>query len=174
MKTFTTLLLLFFFLSGCAHKTVSQDLSHRTLTFPYGSYQHKVKVEIRNGSYPEKRFEFNGVVLLGSETIKVVGLSPLNSTLFRLTEDRKSEKLEVEIFVEQLKKSEEQIRKFYAVIKKMMLSPYEEQNTQRVIDTPYGPARVQFDKFDKNKIPNLVVVFSSSFNISVEVVGYEI
>lgn len=165
--------ILLLFLFGCVHKSVKQDLSTRNLMFPYGSYQHFVKVEIPQQGREPKTFEFRGVVQIGADEIKVVGLSPLNSTLFRLTEDRKTQVLKVDLFVEQLKKQEGQIRNFYSVIKDMMLTPID-QNKEKPISTPYGPATVKFESFDKNQIPTMVHVVGEKFKIDVEVLGYEI
>lgn len=165
--------ILILLLAGCASQsrrsTVSLD---RPLMFPNGTYQHAVEVVTAGNSR-----HFNGVVKLSAEQVLVIGLSPMNSTVFRITEDRKSGKVQSEVFHSALKPHEAKLIEFYEMIRVMMASPLltaNEKSDQSSVTRVEKGIELVFSKFDQNRIPLEIVIKHPKFRVEVGVKDYEI
>jgi hypothetical protein len=176
-------------LVGCTSKTVQNPAAPRQLVFPYGTYQHDIDVQITARLPPDvafkakdqpKEFHFRGAVLISEKQIKVVALSAMGTTIFRITEDRASGNVETEIYVDALKKIESHMVEYYGVIKEVLTTPLppSASGTQGPLhitkQTPAGLAEIDFKDYDKNGIPTTVDVENSKFNLQIKVLGYEI
>ena len=179
MKTF--FFLIFAFALGCASKTVKDPTAARQLLFPYGTYQHDVDVHLAPDIAAKAKdqpgeFHFRGAVLLSEKEIKVVALSAMGTTLFRISEDRTTGKVETEIYVDALKKVEDRMKEYYGVIREVLTTPLQENLNEVHVskETPAGPTEIDFRSFDKNGIPTTVDVENAKFEIRIKVLGYEI
>lgn len=186
---------------GCASKKTVRDRSaKREMLFPYGSYQHDVDLTIQIPSSPAddretrppKKVHFRGVVKLGADLISMVALSPMNTTLFRIHEDRKTGKIESEIYIDSLKKMQTQMLNYYVLIRKILTTPLSDNSTANVqmtklasgpgaglpermsVMTDAGQAQVQFSGYDSNRVPDRITVENPKFHLDVKVVGYEL
>jgi len=168
---------IFICLAACASKTVKDPTAPRALVFPPGTYQHEVDVVLANlpGDHP-KEFHFRGLVSVSSEAIKVVGLSAMNTTVFRITEDRKSGKIDTEVYVDSLKKVQDRFADYYTVIRSVLTAPARsgQSNDKVTAATPAGPTSIVFKDYDEQKIPNAVDVDHPKFKLRIRVTGYEI
>jgi len=176
MKTFLLLVLSLFFLNACSSKTIKNPEATRSMLFPNGTYQHEVHVRfVHTVPGQPDHFDLSGVVKISNKEVKVIGLSPMNTTLFRLSENRESGQIEVQTYVDSLKKFESHLRDYYLVMRKFLLTPLNSENPepqQAQFDSPSGPVQVFFKNYDQNKIPVKVLVQSPQFEIEIRVVGY--
>lgn len=183
--------------SGCAlpqKKQASAPISaDREQLFPNGTYKHNVRLELEQAPNPEKpdekRFDLKGLAQVQPEMIKVVGLSPFGTTLFKITENRATGEINVETYVDSLKRVESKIRDYYSVLRHMMIAPMKpgkrgamklakanSDGLPEVVDlkTRDESATLKFENYDKNKIPQRIQITHPRFKVDVEVAGYEV
>lgn len=137
------------------------------MLFPEGRYTHRVQIHLPT----QKNYEFDSIVAVSPETIKVVGLGFLNATAFRLTENRTDGKVEVEIFYEPMKKYERRLRQFYSHLRAMLLLEWKGSPTDTVELKGF---KIHFKEYDEHQIPQRIQILRPEFTVEVEVVGYEI
>lgn len=163
---------------ACASKTVQDPRAPRRFVFPYGTYQHEVDLQLLNagGGTPPKQFHFKGVASISEQAIKVVALSAMNTTLFRITEDRASGKTETEVYLEALKKVQDRFTDYYGIVRSVLTSPALSDSAGGKITatTPTGEAVIVFRDYDQNHIPGTVDVENAKFRLHIKVTGYEI
>lgn len=170
---------------GCTSlpRTVSPT-ADRTLFYPLGLYQHDIKIKTTNGN----EYSFRGVVKIGKDKVTVVGLSPFQTTVFKVEEDRKTGKVDTEIYYEQLERRKEQLLEFYStlrtflVFKKVGKTPQvqidsrDDQNRIKTLTlktkTDTTPAEV--NHYDENEIADNITLRHSRFEVTIKVIGYEI
>ena len=166
MKLLVTLSLIL--LAGCAsHQKKFTPEASRTLLFPNGTYHHAITLET-----PDKKTRtFSGVVRLNETSIKVVGLSPLNSTIFRIEENRTNGEITTKVYHDAFKKFEARLLDFYIPLRAMMLqkmgtgTPPSEMETKGI--------KILFSDYDENKVPAHIEIRHPKFIVKVEVTGYE-
>lgn len=168
-------------LTGCSisQRSVKNEIvdAKRELVFPYGTYKHDVHLEFREppnlASPNEKVFDLKGIVKIDEKDIKVAALSPFGTTVFTILENRITDEVKVEVYVESLKKLEPKLREYYAVVRAMLLAPMplsrELPSELRAKET-----LLRFSEYDDNKIPLNVLIEHERFNVNVVVSGYEI
>ncbi len=86
--------------------------------FPAGNYRHEVEIVT-----PNQTFTFTGLVRLSPEQIRVVALGPFGTTVFRLTEDLATGKIETEYFLEVVRRQEGRIQEYYGLVRRLLLAP---------------------------------------------------
>ncbi|MBS1961831.1 MAG: hypothetical protein JST04_06420 [Bdellovibrionales bacterium] len=178
------------YLAACAGpaKHVSADPEKSAFLFPLGNYVHEVKLDIPSNPDPSKRtFTFRGAVKISADAIRIVVLSPIGTTLFRMSEDRATGKVTVENFVDSLKPYESKLTDYYAslrVLLTMLRRP--PADTPGLERDPEGrplsfktsvdgrPTRFTFARYDEHQIPTALGVVADSFTVDVKVLGYEI
>jgi len=195
LKARVSLLLVFAMLvAGCASKTISNASVVRRQLFPNGTYQHDVDLTVEKPIL--RAMHFHGVVKISDAEINLVALSPLSSTLFRISENRKTGQIDTEIYIESLKKLKSLMTDFYALIRFILTVPLDAEKDpdkhfefrattinegpnrglldQLSIQTTAGEARVEFRSYDENQIPDLISVNNPKFKLMIKVSGYDI
>lgn len=185
-RALALLLLPFFF--GCASpaKHTGIDPEKSALLFPNGNYVHQVNLNIPSNPDPSKRkFEFRGAVKIAPETIRIVVLSPVGTTLFKMTEDRATGKLTVENYVSQLKPYESRLADYYASLRVLLTTArhptgsgfrLDERGRPTSLETTVDgrPTKFAFAAYDEHQIPTELRVESATFQVDVKVLGYEL
>lgn len=184
----TRLAVLFLVLSACAGpvKKVTEDPSRSAFLFPHGNYVHQVKLNIPTNPDPSKRkFEFRGAVKIAADAIRIVVLSPVGTTLFKMSEDRKTGKITVENFVSQLKPYEAKLADYYSSLRILLTTLRHPEGKGITLDSEGRPLRLDavvaerptkftFAEYDEHQIPTTLRVESDAFSVDVKVVGYEL
>ncbi len=167
------ILILTLLLTAC---TSTQKIFHphanRNLVFPEGTYQHWIKI-VRDGNYTET---FDGVVKVTPHKITIVGLGALQSTMFRITDDRDANQVQATIFYEPLKQYEDNLKDFYNLLKHMLTAKLEKGKIPEEIHFKHQGRRVtiRFRDFDENQLPGKIEIDHPNFSVLVIVVGYEV
>ena len=149
-----------FLLTACtsAYHLKDDSLTSPDRVYPNGIYRHEVTLHTADG----QTHRFNGVVKLSPQRIEVVGLSFFGTTVFRITDDLRTEAT-IEIFVYPLKKHEGRLRKIYVLLKKLLLlSPKGEQKG------------LKLDAYDEHHIPRHVEITGEKYQVEVKVTGYDL
>lgn len=182
-----TLLVFSLFIMSCASKKIAEPSAPRTQLFPAGVYEQKIQVLVPpSDKVKERKFGFNGVMEVRATHIKIVALSPLNTTLFTITETLPGGEVKTEIFNEKIKKHQQEVLKYYAKVKKIILQPAKgsENGLQVVsVDSNSMPTLIRdtaeqtdyvIKSYDKNKIPEEIEINQSQFLTKVKIKSYEI
>jgi hypothetical protein len=169
------ILLFLLLLSACVTKPPQLPEGPRDLLFPHGTYQHLVKVKLTKA--PPKgpqEFEFRGVFVSEQNRLKLVALSPVGTTLFRVEEDLVTHQIKIQTYMEALKKAEDKIMQSYTVTKKILTLPAsKEWPSEMDFDTPEGKTHLVIDAYDSNKVPSHIKVTNPQYNLEIAVVSYE-
>lgn len=143
----------------------------RTQVFPSGVYHHQVSLKQKD--QPERTF--SGVVQIKEEQITVVGLSTFGNTLFKIMEERATQKVKTEVFVEAFKRYEDKVTDFYRVLRELLLLKMEsEAPGSFAIQMNGKEVQLFLKEYDENRIPKLLEVKHPFFDLSVKVVGYNV
>lgn len=179
------LFILLFLVSCSSPQKTFHEEGPRTQVFPNGTYQHEIRLKQKEGG----ERTFSGVVQIKEDLITVVGLSPFGSTLFKITEDRKTKNIKTEIYVEAFKKYEDKVAGFYQVIRELMLLKLGQTQApgMKVLETESdgAPKKVvltlegkeitlSLSNFDEHHIPQNLEVSHPFFQVFVKVVGYNV
>lgn len=161
--------LLSFLLISCAH--YSPNPKHMEgLIFPYGTYQHKVHFEMKKPV--QQNIRMLGVVSIKDQRLSVVGLSPFNTTLFRIVDNFKSEP-EITIFEPRMKPLNEYLLKYYKMMKKVLL--VDQKNLPKQIKDENGQTvDLIVTDYDDKGIPRLISLKSENYKIKIAVSDYEL
>jgi hypothetical protein len=178
------LILITFFLSACAARQPVVDI-HRNEIFPVGTYTHRVRLVFPN----QKSVDFQGVIHLTALELSVVGLSPFQTTLFRLSENRKSGAIKIALFHDSLKDKEAFFRDFYTLLRSVLL--YSRNQTKNVkfnvltrdelgypleLSTQWKKEEMHLAlrDYDFNHIPRLITMEHPKFNVTAKVSDYDL
>ncbi|MGZ3722662.1 MAG: hypothetical protein ACXVA9_07030 [Bdellovibrionales bacterium] len=105
---------------ACGHKTLRAPEGNGI--YPYGKYQHSVKVKaVVPGQ--ERIMEMRGVVSYSADFIRVIGLSTFGTTLFRIEENLKTGELKKEFYMDVIRQHEERFIGFYRMIRELLTAP---------------------------------------------------
>jgi hypothetical protein len=187
MRVLAFALSLTFFL-GCAAATkhVKEDPAKGALLFPYGSYIHQVRLNVPTNPDPSKRtFEFRGAVKIAPEIIRIAVLSPVGTTLFKMSEDRATGKVTIENFVPSLKPYEGKLADYYASLRVLLTTPRRPEGSGFTLDrqgrpllfetgVAERPTKFEFADYDEHEIPTSLRISSDAFTVDVKVLGYEL
>jgi hypothetical protein len=166
---------------GCAsHQKKFRSEAERALLFPNGTYHHSISVQ----GGDEKAREFKGIIRVSDETILVVGLSHMQTTVFRIKEDRASGKVSTEIFHDSLQKFGDKLREIYTVLREMKLVVFDglkekrwkviQMNENRVpLEIEGHGVRISFFDLDLNTVPSRIEIKHEKYTINVLVTGYD-
>ncbi len=162
---------------GCAAplKKVTTSPELNEYVFPIGNYTHQVRVHIPTNPDPKKReFQFRGVVRISPDVIRIVALSPVGSTLFKMSEERTTGKVSIETYVSSLKPLEGKLLEYYSALR-VLLTARRNPRPSVFSETVGGePTEFRFEKYDPAGIPTHLEIRSPIFSVAVEVVGYEL
>jgi len=146
-----------------AHSPVSGDQ-----VFAYGAYRHRVSVTIFGANAAGNRsIDLDGIVRLSGDMVRLVALSPVGTTLYRVTDDRKTGHVEAMVYAEELKPIEDRLREYYVLLRNVLTARSEEE---------WGAApelRVVVEGRDSNGHPQRFTIEHAMFRASIEVTGYE-
>lgn len=151
-------------ISGCASGLRRPDPAQ--MAFPYGTYQHKVNItpKFRKGINP---IEVSGVVQSRQHDLRLVGLTPVGSTAFRIHEDLCEHKITKEFYIEELKKNEQHFEPLFQMIKAALFARK---------DTPdfmYHGAHIHLSEPDGQNIPRKIEIDHPQIEIEIDVTGYK-
>jgi hypothetical protein len=150
-------------LAACAHRPPKLE----DMAFPFGTYHHQVTVTPKKN--PEiKPIEVSGVVKSEPYDLRVVGLSPVGSTVFRIHEDLCAGTVTKEFYIEDLRKNEKHFESLHKLIKAVMFARKDKP------DFNYYGAHVKLSKPDEKWIPRRIDVDHPSIRLNIEVTGYEV
>ncbi len=147
---------------GCASQLKAPPPSD--LTYPHGTYQHKVKVQIQQ---PTKNVEVRGLIESKPEELTVVGISTFGTTVFRIDENYSTGEVTKEFYVDAIRRNEERFMYFYSLIKELLKTPkgkteFEAQGARFMLSNP-----------DQNQVYRTVAITHPQVNLNIEVTGYE-
>lgn len=112
------------FFLGCATQSVLTNVpitpprAANELVFPYGHYRHNVELLIRKD---QRKFSFTSIVETSDKKIQVVMLSPFNTTLMKISENRESGEVKTDVYESRLKEHQERLGLFYSIIRRLLL-----------------------------------------------------
>lgn len=146
------------------HKAVD-----KTLLFPLGIYQHKITLVTAKG----KQRTFNGVLALTENQIQVVGLSPFNTTFFRIKDMLDTKTFDAKFYFPLPKKAKLKFHEFYSALKESLLLKKNSKRPVKMINQKLG-IQFEFSSYDKNNIPRLIQITHPFFRAVIEVTSYEL
>ena len=180
-------------LPACAPKKIKMisQGGTRDQLFPNGVYKHDVGLTMaKTETSEEKKFDFTGVVKVNAELIQLVGLSYFGTTVFKITENRKTNEIKTEVFVEQMKKYESKIPEYYSTLRLFLIAslPLETHPRQlkwNKIDGRGFPLEAQtvdyeknalfrFKNYDLNNIPTEISIEHPNFTVQIKVSDYDL
>jgi hypothetical protein len=175
---------------ACTHKPAKMIEGPREFMFPYGNYQHDVRVHLTKAPpRGPQDFAFRGVFDFRKDHLNLVALSPFGTTMFRVQENLQTHQIQMEIFVDALKKYEDRIRPLYEVTRDILTLPLQdfekkgiqvltrnEKNRPLKMMVPTGQTTVAVDisQYDELEIPKVLKVQAQEFQLDVKVVDYEL
>jgi hypothetical protein len=170
---------LFLFCAGCA-STIKQSVElpqgKRQFLFPYGTYQHQVNVKIKSvNNHGPKEFNFQGIFNFQKDHLKMVGLSPMGTTLFKIDENLKDHQIQMEIYIDQLKGKEDKIKPFFIATKEILTYQIKDQTLPQKLSLKADgkPMEISILDYDKLNIPKTIQADTADFNLNIEVLSYE-
>jgi hypothetical protein len=147
---------------SCAHQALNVP-SGDTL-YPYGKYRHSVKVHVLK---PEPRtMDLRGVVAVNADSIKVVGLSGIGTTIFRIEEDRHTGVVKKDFYLEIVRQHQDRFMEFYSLIRELVTAP------KGATDFIRGEAHYVVSDPDDDGIYRTVHITHPQVNIDIEVTDY--
>lgn len=156
-------LLLLLLLPSCATPPLKTPLETGVGLYPFGTYQHQVQVEVFT---PARTLNLHGVVSYQADAIKVIGLSPFGTTLFRIEENLKTGEIKKEFFMEAIRRHEERFVTLYKLIRQIITAPKGETDFTR------EQAHFQLSAPDAQGIYRKIQVTHSQFKLAIEVTSY--
>lgn len=158
------------------------------MLFPSGIYRQSIAVSIipENVDSP-KEFHFEGVAQTDEGQIKLTALSPLGASIFRLTDDLRTDKIKIEIFTSSLQKFEKQFLEYYRLMKILFIvSLYKSTNDFKVLqkNSEGFPARAEiiyqqqvneftFEHYDERKLPEIIEIKNPKVKIKIDLIEYK-
>ena len=133
--------------------------------FPYGTYQHNVKIEV---IAPPQTMNMHGVVSYSVRSLKVVGLSAFGTTVFRIEENLVTGELKKDFFVEVIRQHESAVMDFYQLVHTLITAP------KGATDFTKGRARFSLRARDGLGIYRQIDLRDPRLNLHVEVTSYDL
>lgn len=110
--------------NGLVTRVPKLNASEGALVFPYGRYRHQVHIQVAGqGKDQTREFSFNAVVVTSPSTVDLVALSPFNTTLMKVHEDRQTGEVRGEAFEERIRQHLDELGRFYPVLRSLLLMP---------------------------------------------------
>ncbi len=169
MKALSLCLLIF--LTACS-TTETKSLTGRRdpfRLFPNGRYQHQVTLSLPS----DKKMDFIGVVKLEDKLIQIAGLTQFGLTAFKIQDDLTTHQVQVEIFIEAMKKHEPKVREYYSVLKHL-LTNRQALEIQKNLTWKKDGVDFKFRSFDSQNIPEVILIEHAKFSVTLQVTQYEI
>lgn len=150
-------------LTACTHAPVKPPVGGGL--YPYGAYKHSVKIHIDK---PEPRtMDMRGALKVDAEKLRVVGLSPIGTTVFRIEEDFKTGEIKKEFYLEIMRKNSGRFMEFYTIIRELLTAPKGQTEFER------RGAKFTVSRPDENGIYRTVHVVHPQVTLDIEVTGYD-
>ncbi len=137
--------------------------------FPNGTYVHFVKIIVANKKV--STIPMRGVVTLQEDTLKITGLSPIGSTIFKISDTKKDGEPKVEIFSEELEPMRPHVENVFKLMRQVLRSKERPPTTLRMGGRKFS---VEAPKYDAKNIPQVLTISNKEFAISIEVLQYEL
>jgi hypothetical protein len=187
MNKLITVFLIFGLLAGmCGCSSLQKHLSataDRHLLFPPGVYTHQVEIE----TAAQKKYSFRGIVKISADRVTVIGLSPFQTTVFKIDENRKTKEIKADLYEDTLERHRDSLLEFYSTLSAFLTLPKngvdprvkivarDSQGKLKEIEVTLRgqPTRVRIDHYDTNEIAEQFEIMHPKFNVVVTVVGYE-
>lgn len=177
---------------GCAtpdRKIMRSSEASRGLLFPYGVYRHQVRVELsRQPASGPREFGFRGLAQIRSDVIRIAVLSPFNTTLMKLTEDRKTGAITTETYSAAFRKLEPRIREYYSTLRLLLTLPLPVAGPGLTVtsltrdgfpaelkaEQATGESVIRFGDYDPHRVPGTIEIASPRYTVRIQVAAYEI
>jgi len=129
------------------------------------------------------------VVSLAPKVIKLVGLTPFNTTLFHLQEDRGSGKVSMEIFGPFPDKIKNNFGSFYEILRQLLtfslklnddnkpisyMVEYDNARLPVLLTSKVSEDRIYIEQYDENRIPRKLTAIHPTFDASVRITRYKL
>jgi len=151
-------------LAACTHQPL--QIPEGGGIYPYGKYQHGVKVKALTPGQ-ERTMEMNGIVSYSADFIKVIGLSTFGTTLFRIDENLKTGELKKEFYLDIIRNHEAQFLNFYRLIRELITAP------KGITDFQRGDAHFVLTEPDESGIYCKIHVDHPQVILDIKVNDYE-
>ncbi len=148
-----------FLIIGCVAKTISPG-ANRAVLFPLGKYTHEIAITTNQ----QHTYSFKGIVKISEDKIVVVGLSAFQTTVFRISENRATGRVESEVFIDALERHKDSLLDFYSLLSRFLKLPREGKQLEGVT----------VDHYDSQGIPDEISMLHPKYRVHVKVVDYEI
>lgn len=135
------------------------------MLFPYGDFTHDVRLSMNGG----KTFSFQGVVEVTPYRIQLVALSPFQTTLMRVMEDRKTGEVKLDCYVAEVSRYQEKLNDYYLLVRQILLlerSPEDAAGVRRLRIA--GGADVTLSSYEVG-IPRRIDVHDPRFQLEIVV-----
>jgi len=130
---------------------------------PNGVYQHDVAVELHNLDVQH----YQGVMRVAAGHVSLAMLTPLGTTLLRITDSTSRNSPEIQVYSADLLPQTARIREGYLDLKPALLNFATKQ-----VELFGHLADVQYENFDEQGVPRTTTVSGTGFHITVTVSHY--
>jgi hypothetical protein len=137
------------------------------MAFPFGTYQHSV-IATPKTAPGIKPIEVTGVMRSEPYDVRMVGLSPMGSTVFRIHDDLCSGEVTQEFYIEELKKNQKHFSHLYQLIKAALFARQDRP------EFDYHGAHIRLSEPDKKKIPRRIEIDHPYLALDIHVTSYEV
>lgn len=170
--------LFFATLVSCTHAPMKAHLEsgigdpHASMVFPYGHYRHQVQLTIHQPE-GDRKISFEGIVETKSERILMVALSPFQTTLMRVEEDRSTGDVTVNCYNEGLRRFQSRFVDYYRAVRQVLLMARTDEDLR-------GDRRFRLEGADgelssyTDRIPRHIEILDPRFGLEIEVTSVEI
>jgi hypothetical protein len=128
-----------------------------TPLFPLGQYRHDVKIHINETEKSKaKDFSFQGLAKIEHDKLELVVLSPFQTTLMKIDENRLTGDVQTQVYSDALKKYQDKFTPYYALLRQILVLPRSGEDPIEVTLVP-DPSQ---SSIQADSLPNEVVKFS--------------
>jgi outer membrane biogenesis lipoprotein LolB len=128
--------MILFLLVGCTTAPVKPSImkfaplkSPQKPLFPNGKYRHHVDLHIYHAE--KDHFSFDGLAETTDDTIRIVVLSPFNTTLAKISEDRKTGEAQMVAYDARVRRYQDKFSEYYADLRQLFAMPFDEKNPEQ-------------------------------------------
>lgn len=142
--------------------------SRARLVFPYGHYTHDVKLKIQG----KKEFAFEGVVETRPDRIQLTALSPLQTTIMRVVEDRRTGDVTLNCYLSELRPYQSNFSDYYQLVRQVLILERnaDDSRGQRRIGMQANGRSYEGELSDyRESIPRRIQIDDPRFSLTIQV-----
>ncbi len=160
------------FICACTH--LPKPIEGETL-FPWGTYKHDVQIQIKDkGLFPAR-----GLLQQNEEGIKLFILGPNDITVAKISESFSTQKVQVDIVLDDFKKHESHLERLYPLVRNFILYPRKSKKWGHLSEKMAskhgyplqlsGPQNIEIEIIEfKNNHPTKFKIIHTQFSVTVE------